>query len=232
MNLLSGNNLRRCLFCIAAMLILTSSFAFSQSFPKKIYLGLTLPYNTVGGDFDGSLSLYNSGLQEGFYIPDADGAIGFGAVAGYEKYFNGKLGFGAELAFERTSHDVTQSTWTSTATLIIFSGNLKAFYDASPVEPYLLFGISVPRFTAKNGSVSGTYQSVFEDARFTGVGINLGAGINLYVMPKLNLNAGITYRYINYSRARGIGDWAEIPNGLKGSGINITGGLIYSIPLD
>lgn len=78
----------------------------SAVFAKQgFYLGLAIPYNTIGGDFDGEsfiLRGHDIFIVEGIIIqPEIDGALGFGILLG--------CGFtpawALELDFLTSSHD-------------------------------------------------------------------------------------------------------------------------------
>jgi len=210
-------------------LCLLGSAYGQQHLDKKVYIGLTLPYSTIKGDFDATKSLQDNATGEIFRIPEADGAMGFGGYIGYGRYPGGKMGYGIEVGYERTSHDVTDGAWTGNAKLNVFSINLRGFYDAMPIEPYLLLGVAVPRLVVNDGAI---LSGLMDDVTYSGLGANMGFGVNLYVLPVLCITGNFQYRYISYSQVQGIGDKLDISGGLTGSGLNISGSLVYHFSLD
>ena len=75
--------------------------------------------------------------------------------------------------------------------------------SGSPVQPYGLFGGSLPWFRVKDGSQLNNQNA---DARFRGWGLNLEGGVAVYPHPRVGIMAGYAYRPIWFDRASGVTD--------------------------
>jgi len=194
---------------------------------KQAYFGLALAYNTIGGDFDGTV--YLPALTERIDIPDLDNGFGFGLTLGVSGKISSLWAISFETAFQFSSHSFALSGRNDDAKYRNFDFNIKGIYTPQKVQPYLLFGISVPYLNIHNAASSGLLVA---DAKFRGVGANLGAGVDLYINPKLFLNFNAIYRLQEISTVEGLGDRLEITGGLDNSNFNLSVGIMYAIPLD
>jgi len=218
-------------FTVMAIILLlcvdiAGAVTFTEKHKKNIYLGVLLPYSTISGDFDATKYLVTT--IGDYRIPDLDGAAGIGGVVGYS-HMGEKLGFAAEMSYQRTSHDATYFTWTGDATLHMISIDVKGLYLSMPMQPYLLVGMAIPQLVVKDALMS---ASETDKITYKGYGLNLGGGINLFLHPNICLNGSAVYRIINYSRAKiSLGE-DDIPDGgLGGSGLSMNAGLIFYWPL-
>ncbi|PKK84843.1 MAG: hypothetical protein CVT49_01430 [candidate division Zixibacteria bacterium HGW-Zixibacteria-1] len=158
---------------------------------KQIYLGASFAYNTVGGDFDADHVLANG--SETILLPEIKGGAGFGLTAGVSGKFTPVFHYSAEMVFSRTTHEYEFPLLTKVddATVMIIDFNFKGVYGAEKIQPYMLLGFSVPYINVKNAASDGTFV---EDAKYSGIGVNLGAGADLYVSPRVFLNFNLMYR--------------------------------------
>jgi len=204
--------------------------AVTKTFKKarsQVYFGLTVPYNTYSGDFNGDFMIRTS--LEDIYIPDLDNGVGFGVTFG----LSGRMGpfwtYAVEAAYQHTSLDYTFADLKDDAGVGNIDINVKGIYSPQKIQPYALLGISIPYINVSNGAAGGF---VIDDAKFRGVGINFGAGADLYISPRVFLNFNIMYRAQQISTVEGIGDSFDISGNLDHNNLNVSAGIMYAIPLD
>ena len=189
-----------------------------------VYFGGLIGYQSIGGDFKGNSYISVPSLGEQDNIPEIDGGMGFGIVGGF------KRGKGAlEVSYVRSTHD---GSYLGTATDVVFQAfNFDAKYyplPYIPTQPFLLIGLSVPSLKAENVSNSGLYG--IDDAKFTGIGLNLGAGILLKFTPRMALTGTVGYRWISYGWVKGASNEKIDISNLNGSGMMFHAGLVYNFP--
>jgi len=201
--------------CLLPLLLITfgTAGAVKKTFKRaksQFYFGLTIPYTTIGGDFDGQYALVSG--SETIIIPEIDNAVGFGITAGITGRVSPFWQYSLEIAYQRTTHEYTFLSASDDATLSNWDFNMK-----------------VPIINVNNGSYDGIG---YYDANYRGVGINLGAGMDLYVSPRIFLNFNAMYRIQQISSVKGFDDRLEISGGMDSNGMNISAGIMYAIPLD
>jgi opacity protein-like surface antigen len=181
---------------------------------EGFYLGLGIPYNTIGGDFDGESVFV--GASDLIIVPEIDGALGFGILGGYQA--NNGLAF--ELSYLASSHD---AKWLGASGDVDYSVvNLDFKYNFStdrPTQPYLLLGLGLHEVVVVDGSVSVSGQ--IGDATYTGTGFNIGAGVDQYVNPNVSIGLGLTYRIVEYDEAEGVVGKGKLDDSLNGDGFGL-----------
>ncbi|MBI5745738.1 MAG: outer membrane beta-barrel protein [Nitrospirae bacterium] len=202
---------------IVVFFFITTTVSAKEGF----YLGLGLPYNTIDGDFKGNSVL--SGHNDLIIIPDIDGAFGVGLLFGYVTHYGfapDQL-FAIEGSFLLSVHDAEFQGQRGTVDYSLVNFDLKyLFMTSKAIEPYLLIGISLADLTIENGAVSLTTGKE-GDALLTGVGLNLGIGLDYYLTKNISLGTGVIYRIISYDIAEGVEDKSGIKDGFSGSGLGI-----------
>jgi hypothetical protein len=206
-----------------------------QPHKKEIYIGLNLPYNTIGSDFTGKLFL-TAPTGEIIMVPKIDGAIGFGCMIGYRHIGANKTGYAVEASYQLTMHDYSWMGFTGDATFGIINFDTKGIYSSTPTDLYLLIGLAMPWIKVKDGAgltTSGNNIGYYNetDAKYTGFGINIGGGAEIFLSPNVSLGGRAAYRWIRYSIGNGESGKFDISNGLGGSGMHISGMLTYHIPM-
>lgn len=197
---------------VSTLSISTGVLAQDTSYAKEgLYVGPTLPYNTISGDFDGNTLLAST--TEIIAVPKVESGFGFGALLGV-RFKKGAL----ELSYLRSEHDATWLGGKGTVAYNIVDIDFKIYPSVdSPIQPYLLLGMGFPWLVVHDGSASGTAVG---DATLTGIGLNIGGGLSYYLHPTICVNGGVIYRWINYSTAKVVmGVSREIEGGLGGSGL-------------
>lgn len=205
---------------------------------KRYYIGINLPYNTIGGDFSKTSLIEvrdtSNIVTEVLMTPELKDGMGFGITAGYTKVGLNHIGYSVELSYHRTSHDYAWSFYTGKATLSVVNFDFKGLYSLSVVEPYLFLGIAIPWINIENGGglrANGTYDlDKKTDAKYTGIGFNIGAGIEFFLTPSISFGGRAAYRWIRYSNVTGYSGKVSIQGGVKGSGMHICAGLTFNVP--
>ena len=227
------NSLMLKVFTIAAIMLIgiESAGAVDKTFKKadrQVYFGGGLTYNSIGGDFADQGGLFST--YEAILVPEINSGFGFGLTAGFSGKMSPKFDFAIEASFSMSSHDYDFDLLDlqDDATAMFFDFNFKGIYSPQMIQPYLLLGISAPYIKVKDAASSSTRV---EDARFTGIGVNLGGGMDLYISPVVFLDVNLMYRVEHISNVEGVGDKMEIPGGLDAGTLSISASLMYAIPL-
>ena len=188
---------------------------------EGFYVGLGTSYETIGGEFDGSV-----GVLEGFrvlHLPEIDNAFGVDLRAGYRT----PEAWAVELELMRTVH---KGTWIGQQEDVMhdsFSINAKySFREKAVVQPFLLLGFSLNRLVVERGAAD-VFTGATGDARLTGPGLNLGFGADTYLGRHVSLGLGFTYRHVEYAERQNNDQKKKINNRLNGSGFGIGLNVAY-----
>ncbi len=202
----------------AAQLVFAQELYYAKT---GIYMGLSLPYNTIGGDFNGDTVLVGS--SDIILVPSIEGGYGFGITLGVT---SGQVA--GEMSYLRTTHDASFQGLKGDVVYNMVNLDGKYYFLAHErAQPYLLLGLSFPWLTIIDGSATLTAPPSVGDATFTGIGLNLGTGIAYYLNPRVSINAGINYRLVWYTRAGGVVEEEKLEDALSGHGFNFNVGISY-----
>ncbi len=150
--------------------------------------------NVVAGDFDGE-SFLTDGVEL-FLMPKFANASGFGVSVGW-KSEGGTFG----LFYYSASHDVTYLGEPGSAGFTAWGLRFtRQLILRSPVQPFILMTINLPRIRVADGAAT---ASTVGDAIFTGVGLDLGAGLMYHLTPRIFLRGGVVFRGLMIGWARG-----------------------------
>jgi hypothetical protein len=199
-------------------------FAFAEQLlyaKTGIYVGLSLPYNNIEGDFNGDTALV--GASDIILVPSIENGFGFGISLGVT---SGQ--FAGEINYLRTTHDGNFQGAKGDVEYNLVNLDGKYYFLAHKrVQPYLLMGLSFPWLTIVDGSATLSPTPSVGDATLNGIGLNLGTGIAYYLHPRISINAGIIYRPLLYTRAEGVVGEGELEDTIDGSGFNFSVGIAY-----
>ncbi len=200
---------------------------------KRIYFSLNLPYNSIRGDFSGDMYLNVPSTGEYLMVPKIEDNFGFGATAGYTQIGVNNLGYALEMSFYRTKHDYEWLIYNGKATYSMFNFDAKAIYSFLPIEPYLLLGLTVPWLNVEAGAGLDNNLTPVNpaDARFSGVGLNIGCGIDLFLTPNISFGGRVLYKWVSFTRVRGYSGDIKIEDGIQGGGLHFGGAVSINIPL-
>jgi hypothetical protein len=187
------------------------------------YLGISRVTNSIGTK---DAHYYN--YYEDYYVPTLQSAEGLTITGGID-FTQGAL----EFSFTSSSHegsykDIYQNT-PYDATYNIFDINYKGFVsDSEKIRPYWLVGLCITSLVVKDGYYD-SYWGSYDDATYTGVGLNLGGGIDLKILPKLSLKGEVIYRAVAYSSVSTSDYYSDtsLPDTFGGSGFCYNVGLNF-----
>ncbi len=187
------------LFSVFFLSIVLSSSLWSEedkNTPQKgLFLGFSLPVVFFTGDFNGELVLSNN--RENFFIPELNRSSGYGFSFGIRRE-KGLWDFTYyKLIDKNDSGDNEKNSY-----LYLLNLDAKPYLFAQRVfQSYLILGICIPWIKVENGSKK---RKIFHEATYYGAGINIGAGLNVYIFPKLFISGQFIYRFMGMFYVKGI----------------------------
>jgi hypothetical protein len=194
---------RKFLAAALVSLIATSSvFGEGNQYSKEgFFIGVSGSRLSFKGDLSKDLVLWH--FEKAFFVPKLEGANGLGLGFGFKK-----ASALWELAFLRSSHKADLEGRQSQATvyLIEISGR-SLLLKSAPFQPYVLFGISIPWIRVKNGA---QMADTVSNATYYGMGLSLGGGIVVHLIPRLFFSGGVVYRYLGFLYVSGEGKGRDI----------------------
>lgn len=183
-------------------LCLTAAVAWGQT-PASRYakegaiVGVsgTLDTTLEGDYFDGDHFFRDS--EEVFLVPRLNRRSNMRVMAGF------RGGSGAfEASYEQTTHDGSFAGLTGVARLHAINLDGRFFFATrTRVQPHVLIGLAIPWLTVEEGAATRTETG---NVTYTGPGVNAGAGVTVYVHPRLGINVGYSYRAIWFLRGNGV----------------------------
>jgi hypothetical protein len=210
------------------------------------------------GDFNGTNSLtFNSGTTvsggstfignpEVDLVPSITRSFGFGVLVGHREG-----PWAAEISFWRSDHTASfifagPTTLTDPASLQAVNIDFKRyFFTQLPTQPFISLGVSFPWLWVRNFSFI-TDNAVpvpnilhQDDETLSGIGLNIGAGMELYLDNNFSLIGGLYQRWTEFDQINGA---AKIPlnqmyfdnnptniGALAGNGLNIYIGTTFGV---
>jgi hypothetical protein len=174
-----------------------------------IFVGLAVPYNTVGADFDGKSTLVDRGAI--FRLPEVEGSFGFEILLGYGGKLNSTLRYVFELSFTKSVHNVRWLETESNADYFSFciDGRLHFLADQR-IQPYVMIGFSFPDiFIVRDDTVitttpQGSFNTARSDVRFKSTIGRVGGGIAYCLNRKVSIIGGVAYRIRKYAASASI----------------------------
>jgi hypothetical protein len=196
----------------AVLLGLAWAAAGAQEPPSPrtgFFIGLTGQMVDVRGDFENGLTLWH--FDKAFYVPRLENDFAPGLSLGYKR----ESGLW-ELGYVRSGHRAYWDGGESQAHLDVLE--LNGWWLPWPrlaVQPYVLLGLSLSRLVIQDGARMGGTVS---DAAYTGLGVNLGAGLLLNLGTRLFFSGGVKYRYMGFFYVNGGGKGRDITDLTVGHG--------------
>lgn len=220
MKLWKDDEMKKLFFVLLVGLFFQAVFARAVLAKEGIYLGLDVPYTMIEGDFDGYSALI--GTQDAIAIPLIKGAFGIGLTIG--------VGFGEASAVELKATDTIHNVeWLGShgdaehRTLgLLFK---HSFLTSETFQPHITYGFTYNALILKDAA-NDTFGNI-GDAKLTGYGIDLGAGLDHYVSPHYSIGLTLLYHLVKYSHAEGIQESGKIEHGLNGNGLGVVVGGKY-----
>jgi hypothetical protein len=192
----------------------------SQYSKEGFYVGLSMPYVSMGHDFDGETVFV--GASDVVLVPEVDSNFGLGVAVGM-RAANASF----ELNYIKSSHDATFAGFTGDVEYQQFGFDVRMLHGRKEGQPYLLFGLFFPQLVLKDGSA--TAGGSIGDASYRGMGGNLGAGFLYHLHPRFALDFGVLYRLAFFGSAKGAaGSRETLDEDLLGGGPGITVGGTFT----
>jgi len=221
-----------------AFLFFFAAPVFAQGFAKEgVTVSLLYAKIEPGGEFEEYGFGYFEEGNEYLSIPAVSGGTGFGiAVGGREKkwaidlsYLNTKLDAeGINLAQSNPVADTATITDLDARLHIISIDMRRHFFYNTRVQPFILFGwIPAAWIKIRDGAAiydaSGAVTKL-DDATISAflTGFDLGAGLSIFITPKVAINGSAIYRRMSFDGCRGASgislDFTEHPIRAEGIG--------------
>jgi hypothetical protein len=163
----------------------------------------------------------SSGDPEIDLIPSIERNFGWGVLVGHREG-----PWAGEISYWQTNHTGTYTgggsvTFSNPASLQSFDINFKRyFFTQLPTQPFISLGLSFPWLWFRSGSYTLNYQvapdpitgeypvALISDESISGVGFNLGAGMEIYLGDNYSIVGGIYQRWAEFNQINGA---AKIP---------------------
>jgi hypothetical protein len=187
---------------LVSLIATSSAFGQGNRYSKEgFFIGVSGSRLSFDGDLSKDLVLWH--FEKAFFVPRLEGANGLGLGFGFKK-----ASALWELAFLRSSHKADLEGRQSQATVYSIEVSGRSFFlKRAPFQPYLLFGISIPWIRVKNGA---QMADTVSNATYYGMGLSLGGGIVIHLLPRLFISGGIVYRYLGFLYVSGEGKGRDI----------------------
>ncbi|HKB17046.1 MAG TPA: outer membrane beta-barrel protein [Planctomycetota bacterium] len=188
---------------------------------EGFYVGGSFMFQEIGGDFDGDTVLFETDGDDEILVPEIDPGLGFGLVAGWRTQ---RVAF--EMSYRATFHDTEfGSQDLGHAVLHAFDLDVKPYFlTDEPVQPFLLFGMSLPILVLEDARSENGGITFDEDATLTGMGFNLGGGFSVFATDRLAVHLTGGYRLAWFFDAEG----EEIDNEIEGHGFFASAGITFT----
>jgi hypothetical protein len=210
---------------------------------SRTYVGVVGTSVSVGntGLFSGTnYSVVYSPGYDVSVIPTVPQAFGWGILAGHREE-----AYALEVSYWQSTHNGTfgpavvgtnsgasvtfSSTYPATSVYNSINVDFKRYFLTDlQLQPFLDLGVSFPWMTISNADVDGNGNVL--PLTLSGVGVNLGIGVEYYLTPNISFIAGAYQRWASFSEFQG----SQIqynslavygPNGTQeGSGLNFAVG--------
>jgi hypothetical protein len=187
---------------------------------EGFYVGLSMPYVSMGHDFDGDTVFV--GASDVVLVPEVDSEFGLGVSVGMRS-----AGVAFELNYLKSNHEATFAGFTGDVEYQQIGFDVRLVHGRKEAQPYFLFGVFFPELVLKDGSA--TAGGSIGDASYRGFGGDLGAGLLYHLHPRFALDFGVLYRLALFGSAKGAaGSRETLDEDLLGGGPGITIGTTFT----
>jgi hypothetical protein len=158
------------------------------------------PGTSFSGKYKVTL-IHSAGVTIKSLVPKIKENYGFGGLVGYR---HGD--YGVEISYWRSEHKAEYKDSTTTfqdkAVYHSFNLDLKRFlFTHLPVQPFVSGGLSFPWIVVNNASIIDGTDYLWT-VSFSGMGFNLGVGLEFFVLPNVTITGGAVRRWSDYGYAR------------------------------
>lgn len=187
---------------------------------SKVYLGLTLPYQTVQG-LDGNSVLSND--DEVMLVTKLRSGAGVGLVLGAIYPNNSKsnpMNHAIEMSYAISNHRAEWMYWSGDASYRVFSMDWMPHFRADKkTQPFLDLGFYYHSLSVKDAAFDFT-SATTGDAMFSGFGFTIGGGVSHYLSNHVMVKGALKYRAGSFIAAKGVqGHLGRINDALNVSGL-------------
>ena len=217
----------------AAFLVGISSISWADDdtndyINSRSYFGVLGTTTTIDqwGDFDGTHSVqygpttFQTSPVTAFtnpevdIIPAIDRNFGFGALVGHREG-----PWAAEFSYWRSDHTASYTggssvTFTTPARLEAFNIDFKRYFLTElPIQPFVSVGLTFPWLWMHNTSQILDYHNppgpngydviAINDETISGLGINLGGGVEMYLSDLFSITGGAYGRFVGFDQING-----------------------------
>lgn len=195
---------------------------------SRMYLGLTLPYQTVQGP-DGNSVLSND--DEVILVTKLRSGLGGGLVLGAIYPNNSKsnpMNHAIEMSYAISSHRAEWMYWSGDASYRVFSLDwMPHFLADKNTQPFLDLGFYYHSLSVKDAAFDFTSAKT-GDAMFSGFGFTIGGGVSHYLNKHVMVKGALKYRAGSFIAAKGVqGHLGRINDALNVSGLVPSVDMVY-----
>jgi hypothetical protein len=211
---------------LAILFLAAASQAFAEQaryIEERAYVGgfglvasLSDEMNYGFAGTNGYITMDSQDYHDLALTPKIKANYGFGGLVGYRRG-----DYAVELSYCRSEHKAEYKyvfvlkEYATTALFQSFNVDLKRFILTQfPVQPYVSMGMSFPWVVFKNAGNTYTYRydtpdswvyikTSSQDVSYSGMGFNLGAGLELFATPLVSVTGGVVQRWAGYGNSKG-----------------------------
>lgn len=200
----------------------TSSAKQPREFEPEtgFFVGISAIYAQIGGDFDGNTAFT---ATDGFttvdaVVPELDPGYGGRLAGGYRWKWAA-----VEASIERSQldgSDVAGDSFDAVYTSFDVDGRLFLPSPSPRLKPSVIGGIALPFLDVEDGAVQTDGFGVTQkDSRFSGLGFDLGVGLDFYVTPHWSIDLLALYRWNRFDHLEAGAFDDDLPSSLSGDGL-------------
>ena len=204
---------------------------------ERTYVGGFGTYTAIdkAGDFTGTEAFTFVGSpSDTNLIPSLSQNVGFAVMLGRREG-----PWAVEVSYWRSDHTASVTfggtNFQDTATYHSINIDFKRYlFTQFPTQPFFSVGLSLPWIVVHNGSSIGSPPTEIGDDTLSGIGFNLGAGLEIYLGQNFSLIGSATERWAGYGDILGVNrtdETPQTPNGndetLQASGLNFAVGATF-----
>jgi hypothetical protein len=192
----------------------TADFIKSRSYVGVMGISSTVDqwgdFNGTTGSIRGPVTVGSDLETETNFAPAIQRNEGFGVYLGHREG-----PWAAEVSFWRSDHTGTYYEGTASGTVTVTTpASLQAidinfkryFFTTLPTQPFINLGMSFPWLWVRQGSVVNdiSQQAAWgNDETFSGIGFDLGAGLEIYLDNGFSLVGGFFQRWSGFNQVNG-----------------------------
>ncbi len=171
------------------------------------YIGYGIAEVGIGGDMDGATFVGGGGSSE--VMPDQEAGSGKKLIIGVQS-----AGGAFELSTTESDHDGVWAGIPFSSEFFSLNFDGKFLFRKGMFRPFGLLGVGFSSVTVKNGSTDGFRT---ENAKFKGIDLRFGAGIEFAVVKNIAIDLQIVQRWGSYGSVEGIAS-GKIEDDVNGDG--------------